>query len=290
MSIAIPTALVLAMLSTTLTNLAYAREHDAAAGLPALSMRRPLRSVRLLLADRSWMRAFVLESSGFLVYVVALALAPLALVQSVAAGGIGVLAFIAAHRARRQLRPRELTGVVMSVLGLLALAISLAGGGGQGGSGTVAGILIWLGATAALAAGVLGIGRALLGSAVAYGVAGGLLFSVGDISTKVATEGGMRAAFVITLVLGYGLGTSLLQIGYQAGGALTVAGLATLLTNALPITAGTVVLHEPVPSGVLGALRALAFVAVTAGAVLLARPDARSRRECEHPALRAQPE
>jgi hypothetical protein len=52
-----------------------------------------------------------------------------------------------------------------------------------------------------------------------------------------------------------------------------VAGLATLLTNAVPIAAGTIVLHEPVPSGVFGALRILAFAAVTAGAILLAAPD-----------------
>ena len=80
-----------------------------------------------------------------------------------------------------------------------------------------------------------------------------------------------KAAFGITVVLGYGLGTALLQLGYQHGGALTVAGLATLLTNALPIAAGTVVLGEPVPTGALGALRVLAFVAVTVGAILLAR-------------------
>jgi hypothetical protein len=40
----------------------------------------------------------------------------------------------------------------------------------------------------------------------------------------------------------------------------------------LPIAAGSVVLGEPVPSGALGALRILAFAAVTAGAILLARP------------------
>ena len=73
-------------------------------------------------------------------------------------------------------------------------------------------------------------------------------------------------------ILGYTLGTSLLQLGYQAGAALTVAGLATLLTNVLPILAGTIVLEEPVPSGALGALRIAAFAAVTAGAVLLSRP------------------
>jgi hypothetical protein len=89
----------------------------------------------------------------------------------------------------------------------------------------------------------------------------------------------MRAAFVITLILGYTLGTTLLQIGYQAGAALTVAGLATLLTNVLPIAAGTLVLNEPVPSGALGVVRVLAFVAVTIGAVLLARPQAQPSPE-----------
>ena len=50
-----------------------------------------------------------------------------------------------------------------------------------------------------------------------------------------------------------------------------------LCTNALPITAGTVVLHEPVPSGALGAVRVLAYVAVTAGAILLGAPETSAR-------------
>jgi hypothetical protein len=49
--------------------------------------------------------------------------------------------------------------------------------------------------------------------------------------------------------------------------------LATLLTNALPIAAGMVILNESVPSGPLGVLRIGAFVAVTLGAILLARSD-----------------
>jgi mannitol-specific phosphotransferase system IIBC component len=113
----------------------------------------------------------------------------------------------------------------------------------------------------------------MLGVAVAEGVAGGLFFSLGDVSTKVATQGGARIAFVVPLIVGYTLGTWLLQLGYQRGAALTVAGLATLLTNAVPIAAGSIVLGEPVPSGVYGALRITAFAAVTIGAIFLARPE-----------------
>jgi hypothetical protein len=194
-------------------------------------------------------------------------------VQSITAGGIGVLAFVSSRLSGRHLTQRQLYGVVLSVLGLVALAVSLAGGSDEGSGGSIAGILLWLGGTAGAALFTLSLGRPVLGVAVANGVAGGLFFAIGDVSTKVATDGGVRAAFVLTLIAGYTLGTALLQIGYQAGGALTVAGLATLLTNAVPIAAGTIVLHEPVPSGAMGGLRILAFAAVSVGAFLLARPE-----------------
>jgi hypothetical protein len=265
-------ALGLALASTVLINLAYLREHDAAAALPVLSIRRPLQSARLLLSDRSWLLGFGMESVGFLLYAAALALASLALVQSVAAGGIGILAYVSARVARRRLSRRERTGVLLSVLGLAALGVSLAGGSAEGGEGSLVEIALWLGATAGAAVLVLAFGRTMLGVAVAFGIAGGLFFSLGDVSTKIATEWGPRTGFVIPLIVGYTLGTWLLQLGYQQGGALTVAGLATLLTNAVPIAAGTIVLDEPVPSGVYGALRILAFAAVVAGAIFLARP------------------
>lgn len=265
-------AIALAIASTTLANVAYLREHDAAAALPALSLRRPLHSLQLLLGDRSWLLGFAMETGGFACYAAALALASLSLVQSIGAGGIGVLAFVSSRMSGRRLGTRQLTGVSFSIFGLLALAVSLAKSSGQG-NGTTAAIIAWLGATGLLAVLTLWIGRRTGALAVAEGVAGGLFFSIGDISTKLATQGGARFAFVVTLIIGYTLGTSLLQLGYQRGGALTVAGLATLLTNALPIAAGTIVLKEPVPSGVFGVLRVLAFAAVTAGAILLAKPD-----------------
>ncbi len=266
-------ALGLAVASTTLTNLAYLREHDAAASLPCLSMRRPLHSVRLLLTSRGWLVGFAMESSGFALYAAALALASLAVVQSIGAGGIGVLGFVSARMSGRPLDRRHLIGVSMSVVGLVALAVSLAKGSGEGGGGSTGGVAVWLGVTAVAALAVLAVGRRTRAQAIADGIAGGLLFSIGDISTKLATQGGVRFAFVVTLVIGYTLGTSLLQLGYQRGGALTVAGLATLLTNALPIAAGTTVLAEPVPGGALGAVRIFAFAAVTLSAILLAAPE-----------------
>ncbi|HEY5390303.1 MAG TPA: DMT family transporter [Solirubrobacteraceae bacterium] len=267
-------ALVLALTSAILVNAAYLREHDAAAALPRFSPRHPIAAAHALLADRVWLAAFAMETAGFGLYVAALALAPLALVQSVGAGGIGLLAVGSARLARRRLSRRESLGTVVSVLGLLLLALSLSHGSAHDARGSAVVIVVWLAAAAVAALVVLAAAaRRLLAQGAACGVAGGLLFAVGDISTKAATQGGVRIAFAATLIAGYALGTSLLQIGYQRGAALSVAGIATLLTNAVPIAAGTVVLHEGIPGGALGVLRVLAFAAVVAGAILLARGD-----------------
>jgi hypothetical protein len=276
--------LILALASTTLISLAYLRQHGAAAGLPALSLTRPLRSAKLLLSSRAWLVGFGMETLGFGLYVLALALAELALVQSVAAGGVGILAVASARFAHRQLTRRERMGATFAVMGLVSLAVSLTGGGESSAEGALGEIALWLGATVGVAVVVLTSRRSFLKHGVAYGIAGGLFFAVGDICTKLATAGGARVLFVLPLIGGYLLGTSLLQIGYQSGAALTVAGIATLLTNAVPIAAGTVLLHEPVPSGALGVLRVLAFATVTVGAILLARPEpARSQPRLEAP-------
>ena len=88
-----------------------------------------------------------------------------------------------------------------------------------------------------------------------------------------AVAGGAALFFVPALLACHGLAFVALQLGFQRGGALATAGVATLFTNALPIAAGTVLFHEGLPGGALGALRVAAFAGVVAGAALLARPE-----------------
>jgi hypothetical protein len=272
-------AIALAIAWTTLTNISYQRQHDAAAALPSISMRRPVQAVHRLFGNRAWLLGIGLELGGFAFFAGAVGLGSLALVQSIGAGGIGVLAWLSSRVTGRRLERRQLVAVGLSILGLVALGISLIHGSGQGGRGHVPAILAWMAGCALVALVALGIGRARNAVAVSEGVAGGLLASVGDLSTKLATQGGARLAFVATAIVGYVIGTGLLQIGYQRGGTLTVAGVGTLFTNAVPIVAGTVLLAEPIPGGVFGGLRIAAFCAVVAGAILLAAPEREPERE-----------
>jgi len=103
-------------------------------------------------------------------------------------------------------------------------------------------------------------------------VAAGVLYAAGDVATKAAVAGGAAAAFAAAVLACHGLAFTSLQLGFQRGSALATVGVSTLLTNALPILAGTLVFGETVPSGVLGTLRVAAFAAVVCGAVMLVRP------------------
>jgi hypothetical protein len=104
----------------------------------------------------------------------------------------------------------------------------------------------------------------------AFGIAAGILFAAGDVSTKVMVDEAARA-FIGPAVIGfYTAGTFVLQLGFQHGRALATAGIATLATNAVPIAAAMTLFEEPLPAGPLGAVRIAAFAAVVAGAVALA--------------------
>jgi drug/metabolite transporter (DMT)-like permease len=267
-------AILLTFVSAVAINWAWIREHNAAASMPPLSVRRPRESLTMLLTNRSWLGGFLAEAGGFLCYVGALALAPLALVQSLSAGGIGILAFLSSRVAGVKLARRELLGVVVAATGLAFLGISLAGATGQGNEGVWGGILVWVGASGVLAAVAVRYGPRLLGAAAAHGAAAGILLAAGDVVTKAVVSGGARLLFIPAMIVAYSFGTIVLQLGFQKGAALTTAGVATLLTNALPIIAGTTLYDEPFPNGKLGVLRGIAFALLIAGGALLSRPKA----------------
>jgi hypothetical protein len=268
----------LTLVSAVTINWGYLLEHGAASKLPSFSVRRPVRTMGLLLGSRRWLLGFSLETGGFVLYVVALALAPLALVQSVAAGGIGVLAVLVARISSTPLEPRERVGVSISILGLVLLAISLAGGSGQGVAGTWYAIGLWLLASVGAAVAAVTVGVRPLPGGAAFGLAAGILFAAGDIATKAVVSGGNHLLLGPAMIGFYAGGTMVLQSGFQRGRALTTAGIATLATNAIPIAAAMTLFREPLPSGIFGVLRVAAFACVVIGAVWLApkRPDARA--------------
>jgi hypothetical protein len=263
-------ALVITLVSACALNAGYLIEHSAATKIPRLSFSRPVKSLRMLL-QRRWLLGFAIEALGWGLYVLALALAPLSLVQATAAGGIGILAVMVSRYTGVPLSPVEQLGSVLAVAGLALLAVTLAGAHGEGTGGSYLAVGVWLAVSLVGALVVLRVAPPLTGEGPAFGLATGVAFAAGDVATKTVVDGGRHVVFIPALIVCYALGTVLLQAGFQRANPLVTVGIATLFTNALPIVAGMTIFREPLPSGYLGALRVAAFALVVGGAVALAR-------------------
>lgn len=259
--------LVLALLSTAALSGGFYVQHAVASDLPPLSPRRPLKSLAALFRNWRWLAGFLTGLAGWALYIVALVLAPLSLVQAVSAGGVGLLALLVRVRGS-PLSRRETAAVLVAVAGLLLVGLSLPAGT-HSVAHTATGPLVWVAVSVLLAGAAVGAARTLRPGA-GLAVAGGLLYSAGDVATKGAV-GGLRPVLIFALLIPacHGLAFCCVQLSFQRGAALATAGVTTLLTNLLPIAAGLAVFGERMPAGAAGVLRWLGFAGAVIGATLL---------------------
>lgn len=262
---------MLALASAFALNWGWLAQHSAAAALPKLSLRAPIRSLHSLFRNRAWLTGFLAGVGGWVLYVGALALAPLSLVQATSAGGIGLLAALV-HRRGDHLRRSQWVAVGLAVAGLALLAVSLAGGASGGRAPAPAALATWLAVSAVLAL-IFAATPLPFAPGAGLGIAAGLLYAAGDVATKPVVYAGLWILLVPVLLSAHSAAFVAIQLGFQRGGALATAGTASLLTNAVPIAAGVILFHEHLPAGALGVVRVVAFVLVVVAAGLLARPE-----------------
>jgi hypothetical protein len=260
--------LVLALGSALALNWGWLEQHGAARTLPLLTLRRPLASLALLFRDRGWLVGFSVGIGGWVLYIAALTLAPLSLVQATSAGGIGLLAALA-HRRGDTVDRVHWSGVAAAAAGLVLISVSLAGGALSASRPQPAALAAWLVVSAVVA---LAMFRRR------GGVAAGTLYAAGDVATKAVVFGGAWVAVAPAVLAAHGLAFVSLQLGFQRGAALETAGAASLLTTALPIAAGLALFGEHLPDGALGVVRLAGFAVVLGAAGLLTR-----RREQHYP-------
>jgi len=266
--------LCLSLASTAALNWGFFVQHGAASGLPRLSVRKPVRSLLALFGNARWRVGFATGVGGWALYVGALALAPLSIVQAACAGGFGLLAVLASRSSSERPRAPDRIGVSLAVLGLALLGVSLAGPATVGTSASTRAVVVWLAVSGFVALLAVGPAMGRLAPGAGFGLAAGIFYAAGDVATKAAV-GGNGLAFVPLVFACHGLAFVVLQLGFQRGGLLATVGVATLFTNAVPIAAGTTIFHEGIPSGALGAVRVVAFAATVAGAALLAGASGR---------------
>ena len=265
--------LMLALTSAVAFNWSWVAQHAITSRLPALSVRQPRRSLRLLFSDPGWLVAFIVGVGGWVLYILALRLAPLSLVQAVSAVGLALLAVLAQRASGERLLRGEWVGVGLAVVGLLFLSASLAGGSADSGGGSRLAVVGWFLASLIVAGLAIGPFAAVLSPGAGFGLAAGVMYAAADVGTKAAVGGGSSLIFIAPVWIFHGLAFTLIQLSFQRGRALATAGLSSFCTNSLPILGGILIFHESVPSGTLGVLRLIAFACVVLGAAVIARRE-----------------
>ncbi|MGW2094019.1 DMT family transporter [Promicromonospora sukumoe] len=285
------TAVALAVLGAALFAGAAVLQHREVADLygQPLARERVLSLHRLsrIVRRPGWLAGFGLAAGGTIVHAVALALAPLRLVQPIGVLAVPVAVLLSSLHLRRAPSRSVLLGVALTMAGVavfVAASVSAASGTAPPPGSTLPTILVVGGVVVALGAGGLAIGGWLrcVACATAGAAAFGLLSALMRVIFQELAHGtrwtdpqvlGAGAAALVALVLGGWL----VQQAYPAGPPEVVVACLTVVDPIVAVLLGAVLLGEGsgTPVGTWFLLGGAALAA-SAGVLVLARlhPDA----------------
>jgi drug/metabolite transporter (DMT)-like permease len=274
--------IILAAASALAANVAVLCKHRGATLAPAVEFRRPLRSAIALFRSKWWLIGFAIAAAAWGLHVMAMAIAPLSMVQVITAGGLALLALPAQRLFGIRLRRREWAGLVLSALGLAWLALTAEAAKDH--SAYSLAVLL------AFEAALIGVGAALLHRGtcakdhtrrgIMLGVAAGIMMGTGNVSTKAITGGvgadglmGLASPWsALTVVVGV-LAFFALARGLQIGPPIQVIALSSIAANVTAVAGGVVVFGDSLGADTFGVIaRVAAFCAVIAAAAIIPAP------------------
>ncbi|WP_318307329.1 glycosyltransferase family 4 protein [Amycolatopsis solani] len=261
-------AITCALAAAALFAVAATRQHTEVTNL-AVTGTPGLRTLARLLRSPGWWVGTGLATGAGLLHVVALALAPLPVVQPLGVFSL-VLTVLFGRRARSRRVVTAVVLVVAGVAGFVAFAASAAPAAAIS-AGTAEGVAV-AGFAVAVVSWFARAGCAVLAAAAA------VLFGLGSAVVHAAASQSPFTAVLLTgqALLLLGAGGVILHRAYAAGSTAVVVGTATVLDPLTAVAVAAVAYGEvPQPAAALAAAVALAGVRVLAGAV----PHAPSKSE-----------
>jgi drug/metabolite transporter (DMT)-like permease len=274
--------LIFAIASALIANIGALCKHKGATLAAPVRFSHPLRSGAALFRSKWWLIGFAVAALAWACHVVAMALAPLSMVQAVTAGGLALLALPAQRLFGIRLGKREWAGLFLSGAGLAWLAVT-AQASEHHSAYSLAALLAFEGSLVALGGALLfkgSQGSHAIQNGVMLGAASGILVGVGNVSTKVLT-GGVAESGLLALLSPWSLVTVCVGVlaffalarGLQIGPPIQVIALSSIAANVTAIAGGVLVFGDPIGGDPLGiVLRVAAFCAVIAAAALLPAP------------------
>jgi hypothetical protein len=244
-----------ALICALATNLAFLFKHRGACAAPHVNMRHPLRSAKALFASRLFAIGMLIAAGAWVFHVLAMAFAPLSLVQSVLAGGIVLLAIMAERTFGLEISRRQWIGIALTAVGLLLLGLSLPAVHGAHSRFSLPGMITF--EAVLLVAGTLLIIGPQIGAPAEHhgfmlGAASGILFGVSDVAIK-AISGMVGAHGLLGLMSPWTLVTVVASVaafyssakGLQDGDAVPVIAVTGTAANVSGIIGGIMVFGDP---------------------------------------------
>ena len=269
---------VLALLAATMFAVGSVAQHRAAATTASGAALNPGLLLRLVRRPL-WLVATVADVTGMGLQVVALALAPLVLVQPLLVCGLLLAVPLAALVDHRRPTTRETVGMLLCSLGILVFVLVSHVRGGRDRISFPEALPLLL--VCLLLVGVTAVGSARLAKgparAVLLAAVCGIFYGVSSALVKLVVPGlsspwsllGDWAVYALLLI--GGLGFLLNQSAFQAGGLAAPLATLSVLEPITGVVVGLTLLHEHVAQGPLALLAyALATAGVCCGVVLLA--------------------
>lgn len=238
--------LLLALISAAAINLGFLLQHRGLSAGPRAGGHRQLLGAAL--RSRSWVAGQALGSAGFATQVAAVAIAPLALVQAFAAGGLALSVPLAARLFSHRISRRQAGAVLLIAAALCSLPIGLSDTGEHLHPHLLS---VCAGAALVLAA-LAGLAR----TPSLQAIAAGLLYGVADGAVK-AISVRWGAAHAAALLSGWTVlallatlgGFAAFQAALRTGGAVTAISLMNALAALVALGCGLLGFAESLGSG-----------------------------------------
>ena len=256
-------------------------KHRGACAAPDVSLRHPVASAVGLFRSKWFTIGMLVALVAWTFHVLALAMAPLSVVQAIIAGGLVFLTVLAERWFGFTVGTRQWAGVGLTALGLVLLAVTLPQHGGAHASYSLAGMIAF--ESALLVIGTFLVLSKKLGShehhGVMLGTAAGILFGVSDVAIKALTGAvgdgvtGLLSPWLVTCIIASVIAFYASARGLQKGEAVPVITLTSAAANVTAISGGILVFGDPMPSDPVGiVLQSFAFVLVIVAAALTPAP------------------
>jgi enterochelin esterase-like enzyme len=251
-------ALLLALASAAMINLGFLLQHRGLARLPSGTRN----VVAAMLRSRVWLAGQVLGWIGFAAQILAVAIAPLSLVQAFAAGGLAISVPLASGIFGYSVSRAQLVAVLLISASLFSLPIALS----SRGSHLHPEPLVW----SAIAALLVASAVALTGRAALRAIAAGIFYGVADAAIKAESihlrvhgTSALLSGWTVLAILATFGGFLAFQAALRADSAVTGISLMSALAALVALAFGVFGFGESLgrtPIATIVHLIAIAFV------------------------------